>query len=111
MGKLSKRCSISALVTLSRWIKALKQWSSFSPSLVLSETSLASFTLLSGWRERRTVSRTSTLTSAVSSLGWLSTCFTWYSGENDNVRILKVMFSMMTNSPFQTRSAQNSRES
>ena len=42
---------------------------------------IAGLTLLSGWRERRTVSRTSTLTRAVSSLGWLSCCFTWYSGE------------------------------
>ena len=67
---------------------------------------LAFITLLSRWREMRTVSRMLTLTSAVLDLGWLSTCFTWYSGERVKV---KVMLSK-TSSLFQTRSAKNSVE-
>ena len=73
LGKLSKRCPISASVTSSNPIKAAKQWSSLRLSLlkknsaqqVLPETSVA-FILHSGWSLKRTVSRTR----PVSVLGW-----------------------------------------
>ena len=79
-------------------------------SMVLSETS-PDFTLLSGWRERRTVSRTSTLTSAVSVLGWPSCCFTWYSGERINVKILMMVMSKTHRSTRGQRRTQESRSS
>ena len=39
MGRFSKRCSMSSLDNFSRWIKSEKEWSSFSPSFVCSDTS------------------------------------------------------------------------
>ena len=112
LGKLSKRCPISASVTSSNPIKAAKQWSSLRLSLlkknsaqqVLPETSVA-FILHSGWSLKRTVSRTR----PVSVLGWPSCCFISYAGEMVKVKILMMVMSK-TNSPFHRRSAPNSRE-